>query len=238
MNRSFFLHPSLRIDRCYVLRYFSQILTHFHFQTAMKPLPQEIEWCLALLLQTVVQPVALILHIGIALRRIWQSFRDIPSSAWWLRFWSRQGTWNPEGKVVVIVGASSGIGASMAHQLARESGRGLRLVLCARRAEELQKVAQECRALYSAAKSQTAATSKEAESDQELVVITEQVDVGNLQQVERFLRDRVGKIFGHIDALVLNAGLSMGESILDLQDDCLKVTFANADTAPCNDPAR
>jgi len=46
-----------------------------------------------------------------------------------------------EGQVVVITGASAGIGAALAEEL---SGRGARLVLVARRLEALQAVARRC----------------------------------------------------------------------------------------------
>ena len=48
------------------------------------------------------------------------------------------------GKNVVITGASSGIGRAAALEMAR---RGANVVLAARRAEKLEKVAAECRAL-------------------------------------------------------------------------------------------
>ena len=44
-------------------------------------------------------------------------------------------------QVVVITGASSGIGRAAAHAFAR---RGARLVVAARRAERLQEVVHEC----------------------------------------------------------------------------------------------
>ncbi|KAJ2910471.1 hypothetical protein GGI21_000842 [Coemansia aciculifera] len=48
------------------------------------------------------------------------------------------------GRTVVIVGASSGIGRCLALEYA---ARGANLILCARRLEQLQKVAQECQQL-------------------------------------------------------------------------------------------
>ena len=48
------------------------------------------------------------------------------------------------GAVVVITGASSGIGHATALEFAR---RGARLVVAARREESLEEVARECRAL-------------------------------------------------------------------------------------------
>ena len=48
-----------------------------------------------------------------------------------------------ESKVIVITGASSGIGASLARQL---SGNGHQVVLAARRKKELEEVAARCAA--------------------------------------------------------------------------------------------
>lgn len=50
-------------------------------------------------------------------------------------------------QVVVITGASDGIGAELARQMAAASGAQLGLVLCARSADKLAVVAQACRAL-------------------------------------------------------------------------------------------
>ena len=47
-----------------------------------------------------------------------------------------------KGKVIWITGASSGIGEELAYQLARS---GAKLVLSARRKEELERVADKCR---------------------------------------------------------------------------------------------
>jgi short-subunit dehydrogenase len=47
-----------------------------------------------------------------------------------------------KNKVVVITGASKGIGAELARQLA---AKGARLVLAARSSEELEAVAEDCR---------------------------------------------------------------------------------------------
>ena len=49
-------------------------------------------------------------------------------------------------KVVVLTGASDGIGAEMARQLARREQAGVALVLAARSADKLGSVAADCRA--------------------------------------------------------------------------------------------
>jgi NAD(P)-dependent dehydrogenase (short-subunit alcohol dehydrogenase family) len=96
-------------------------------------------------------------------------------------------------KVVVITGASSGIGAALAQQL---GARGDRLVLAARREAELQHVARE--------------TAAEA-----LVVPT---DVTKRAAVER-LRDRAIERFGHVDVWVNNAGRGITKPVLELTDE-------------------
>jgi short-subunit dehydrogenase len=91
-------------------------------------------------------------------------------------------------RVVVITGASSGIGAEMARQLAADEGAGVALVLAARDAAALKAVAGQCVALGAEA----------------LVVPT---DVGDQQQCRRLIASAAQR-FGRIDALINNAGRS------------------------------
>ncbi len=96
-------------------------------------------------------------------------------------------------KVIVITGASSGIGASLAKQSA---ARGDKVALAARREAELKSVAKEC-------------------GPEAIAVVT---DVTHRADVER-LRDEAIKRFGHIDVWVNNAGRGIGRQVLDLTDD-------------------
>lgn len=89
--------------------------------------------------------------------------------------------------VIVITGASSGIGRATALELAR---RGARLVLAARSDESLKDVAEECRRLGA----------RDA-----LAVPT---DVGRYQDVEAMAR-RAADRFGRIDVWVNNAAVSL-----------------------------
>jgi NAD(P)-dependent dehydrogenase (short-subunit alcohol dehydrogenase family) len=98
-----------------------------------------------------------------------------------------------EGKVVVVTGASSGIGAGAARALA---GNGWRVVLAARRADELDAAARSCGA-------------------DALAVPT---DVTHRDQVEA-LRDRAIERFGAIDAWVNNAGVGLARPTLQLTDE-------------------
>lgn len=90
--------------------------------------------------------------------------------------------------VTIITGASEGIGAELARQLATRYGAGLRLVLAARNHEKLHAVAEVCRAKGSAV----------------LVVPT---DVSVEAQCRGLIQAAMDG-FGRIDTLVNNAGIS------------------------------
>src|SRR4028119_1421460 len=88
-------------------------------------------------------------------------------------------------QVILITGASSGIGAALARRLAAEF-LGIRLVLAARNKEKLEAVATDC---------------LKASADV-LVVPTDMAQVEQVQALARSALDR----FGRVDALVNNAG--------------------------------
>ena len=96
-------------------------------------------------------------------------------------------------KVVVITGASSGIGAALAKLLAP---RGNRLVLAARNEAALKQVA---------------ATS----GNGAIAVVT---DVTCRQDVEH-LREAALESFGHVDVWINNAGRGITRSVMELTDD-------------------
>jgi len=87
------------------------------------------------------------------------------------------------GKVVIVTGASSGIGAAAAREFGRE---GAMVVLAARRADRLHELAKEIEAL----------------GMQSFVV---QADLSKLEDIQRLVTDTL-QIFGRIDVLVNNAG--------------------------------
>ncbi len=91
-------------------------------------------------------------------------------------------------KTIIITGASDGIGAELARQLARRHGAGVALVLAARNAAMLEQVAAQCA----------------ASAAQTLVVPT---DVSVQAQCVALIEACVAR-FGRIDALVNNAGRS------------------------------
>ncbi|HEX7479387.1 MAG TPA: SDR family oxidoreductase [Polyangiales bacterium] len=97
-----------------------------------------------------------------------------------------------QNKVIVITGASSGIGAALA-QLVGE--RGGRPVLVARRSQELQAVAQRC-------------------GSQALLVVA---DVTQRAQVEAVVRQALAR-FGQIDVWVNNAGRGITRNVSELSD--------------------
>jgi len=97
--------------------------------------------------------------------------------------------------VVILTGASTGIGEAMAHQLA---GQGAWLALAARNAPKLEAVAAACR----------------ARGGRALVVPTEVTNEDECRE----LAERVVAEYGRIDTLINNAGLSMWMKFEDVED--------------------
>jgi short-subunit dehydrogenase len=102
---------------------------------------------------------------------------------------------NFEGKVIVITGASDGIGAELARQLAPERPK---LVLAARGAEGLERVRRECRTLGADA----------------IEVVTDVSVEGDCRR----LMERAATTFGDIDVVVANAGVSMHAHFEEIED--------------------
>jgi short-subunit dehydrogenase len=101
----------------------------------------------------------------------------------------------PRSKVFIITGASDGIGAELALQLA---GSGHRLVLAARNEAALQQVAEQC----------------QRESGRAIVMRT---DV-TVEDDCRRLVERALEAYGRIDVLVNNAGISMHARFDEITD--------------------
>lgn len=97
------------------------------------------------------------------------------------------------GSVVLVTGASSGIGKALAHDWAR---RGARLALLARRKDLLDAVAAECH----------------------VPCVTFECDVTNDEQVERAITGTLHE-FGRIDTVVANAGFGVMGSVERLRLD-------------------
>ena len=138
----------------------------------------EVEWALSTVLFLLLLPLLTLLHVIIVGQRILQSLLQVllvRSSC------SGRSSWSPsDRRVIVLVGASSGIGAAFAQRLAEEqSVVPTTLILCARRRQELEEVAELCR--------KRGGTSK-------LKVETHLVDIGNADDVRYFMREKVMRI--------------------------------------------
>ncbi|MBC7993784.1 MAG: SDR family oxidoreductase [Rhizobacter sp.] len=101
-------------------------------------------------------------------------------------------------QVLVITGASEGIGAEMARQWAARGNTGTALVLAARNVEKLEAVANECRSFGSQ-------------------VFVQRCDVG-VQAECVALINAAEQAFGRIDTLVNNAGMSAQALFSDVTD--------------------
>ncbi|XP_072178569.1 3-oxoacyl-[acyl-carrier-protein] reductase FabG-like [Diadema setosum] len=113
-----------------------------------------------------------------------------------------------DGKVVLITGASSGIGAVTAVQFAED---GASLVLVGRNEERLGKTAQEC-------------LSKGLSKDK---VLTIKADMAKEEDVQRIM-DTTIEHFGRLDVLVNNAGVAyvtpiLGENLMERYDWTMNV---------------
>ena len=101
--------------------------------------------------------------------------------------------------VMIITGASSGIGAATARRLAREN---VCLTLAARRIDRLKGVAEDV---------------ENAGSESLLV----QTDVTQRTDIERMVQSTLER-WGRVDVLVNNAGVSFDEPLVDLMPDNLR----------------
>jgi short-subunit dehydrogenase len=115
-------------------------------------------------------------------------------------------------RAFVITGASDGIGAEIARQLARKHGADAALVLAARNQPKLDQVAQQCREHGAKAESVMTDVAQEAQC--------------------RTLIDRAMQLFGRIDVLVNNAGMSAQALFSDVRaqdlhwyEDLMRVNF-------------
>jgi short-subunit dehydrogenase len=102
-----------------------------------------------------------------------------------------------ENKVVVITGASSGIGRALAISFL---GQGAKVALCARNLDKLQEAFH-------------------AFDNNNLLLVA--ADVSKESDCENFV-DRVSQKWGHIDALINNAGISMRALFEDVELDVLR----------------
>jgi short-subunit dehydrogenase len=132
-------------------------------------------------------------------RLLWGSV--LGGSLYWLARYlhPRHSTLILHEKVVLITGASSGIGRALAFAFAR---RGARVVLVARRADRLEAVRREIEPYTGGA----------------LVIPADVTDDSQLQQVVQHTLET----FGRIDILVNNAGVSLGGRLQDQDPDRIR----------------
>ena len=97
--------------------------------------------------------------------------------------------------VVIITGASTGIGEELACRLAQQ---GAKLVLTARRMDELNRVAERVRKLAA-----------------QVIVVS--ADVAKNEECRKVIDAAVAE-FGRIDTLVCNAGMTMWAKFQDIED--------------------
>ncbi len=113
-------------------------------------------------------------------------------------------------KVVWLTGASSGIGEALAYELSKK---GCRLILSARRIEELERVKSNC--------------AKDAQADIRVLA----VDLSAPDTLEPLTRSAI-QLFGHIDILINNGGISqrsmVQETSMDVYRRIMEVNFFGA----------
>jgi NAD(P)-dependent dehydrogenase (short-subunit alcohol dehydrogenase family) len=101
-------------------------------------------------------------------------------------------------QVVIVTGASAGIGKALALQLA---GQGARVAIAARRAERLEQVAAACRAAECRAAECRAAECRSLGGE----VLAIPTDVSDEAQCKALVEKTVAA-FGRLDMLINNAG--------------------------------
>lgn len=101
-------------------------------------------------------------------------------------------------KVILITGASSGIGEGLARHL---GGEGTRLALAARRTDRLEKLAEEIR-----------------RAGGEALVLT--VDVTRRQDIQHMLQVTLER-WGRVDVLFNNAGVSFDEGLVNTEPEVI-----------------
>jgi len=113
------------------------------------------------------------------------------------RLWICRKRVSVKGKVVLITGASSGLGEAIAHAF---YGAGAKLILCARRESELQRVKRELMAIESKYKKYVP----------EVLCL----DLSNLDAIPDIAEAAIC-LHGHVDILINNGGISYRGTIMD-----------------------
>lgn len=102
-------------------------------------------------------------------------------------------------KVVIITGASSGIGKALAYEF---GNKGAKVVLAARNVEKLQEIVSDL-------------------TEHGITALAVKTDVTNEEDCKGLIGKAINK-FGQIDVLINNAGISMRAIFIDLQIDVMR----------------
>jgi len=117
-----------------------------------------------------------------------------------------------EGKVVVVTGASSGLGERLAHAFYNE---GCKLILASRRLPELTRVRDEILA-------------SESRNERVIPPVVVQLDLAETGKIQDTANAILG-IYGHVDILVNNAGISyrgeISETTADVDVQIMTVNY-------------
>ncbi len=123
-----------------------------------------------------------------------------------------------EGKTVVVTGASSGIGRSVAQEFARTSPNNLKIIITARRIDTLKQVAADI--------------SKEVGDG--VKVLPVKLDVSKPEEIKAFISNLPDE-FKEIDILVNNAGLVKGvDKAPEIKPEDIEVMFSTNVTGLIN----
>nr|XP_022905547.1 dehydrogenase/reductase SDR family protein 7-like [Onthophagus taurus] len=114
------------------------------------------------------------------------------------------------GKVVVITGASSGLGEALAHEFYKK---GCLIVLCARRRQELDRVREDLLKIQST-----------GPTHHPIIMPLDLSDINSLETAVT----KILEITGHIDILINNGGVSHRGNVIDTKPDVdIKIMVVN-----------
>lgn len=128
-----------------------------------------------------------------------------------------------QGKVVWVTGASSGIGESIAYELYRC---GAKVILSARRANELERVKTNCQSLslYESSGSSSSGSSNNTSNDPFIVTI----DLSDSSSIQNAAKTVLEK-FSHVDILINNSGITSRGSALEtlssVEEHVMRINF-------------
>lgn len=114
-----------------------------------------------------------------------------------------------KNKVVLITGASAGIGRATAFELADVTKGNIKLILAARRKEKLGEISKELKTSYPS-----------------IEILELQLDISNIQSIQPFVKS-IPSQFQDIDVLINNAGLALGrDNVGEIPEDYVTRMFS------------